>query len=151
MGIAEGLWRHTCWDLSLYYFQPSVPLQKGQESFMSTCVCSACLPGNKVQRRKSIVRRMDFCSLSKPIRGRVQDVLELNSGLRVMKEARVRDILRSGAHQTVVLGQSGIDFHSFGDEGGWRFWGRGKKWGLKTRESRETKRGNAAVRSRGVL
>lgn len=59
----------------------------------------------------------------------------------------MRDILRSGAHQTVVLGQSGIDFHSFGDEGGWRFGGgRGGKRSWRTRESRETERGNAESR-----
>lgn len=36
------------------------------------------------------------------------------------------DIQGSGPHQTVVLRQSGIDFHSFGDEGRWEG-GRGSR------------------------
>lgn len=63
----------------------------------------------------------------------------------------MRDILRSGAHQTVVLGQSGIDFHSFGDEGGWRFWGEGRELELEDkREQRDGQRQRGSSESWGL-
>lgn len=65
-----------------------------------------------------------------------------------MKKAPVWDILKQGAHQTEVLGRSGIDFHSFGNEGGWRFGGRAGKWSWKARQSRET--GEATRQSWGL-
>jgi len=34
------------------------------------------------------------------------------------ESSRVGDMEGSGPHHTVVLRQAGIDFHSFGDEGG---------------------------------
>lgn len=64
------------------------------------------------------------------------------------ERSRVGDILGSGPHQTVVLGQSGIDFHLFGDEGGlggWEVWGH-----VETERGRERER-DAALQSLRVL
>lgn len=57
----------------------------------------------------------------------------------------MRDILGSGPHQTVVLGQSGIDFHSFGDEGGWGGGGAGLG-----REREKKKRDGKTAESKGL-
>lgn len=84
-------------------------------------------------------RQTDSWSLSKLIREGIGTGVKYWATCN--ERSRVRDILGSGPHQTVVLGQSGIDFHSFGDEGGW-----GWRWGW-TREGeggRETERGSTA-------
>lgn len=84
-------------------------LFKGQESTMSMCVCGACAFG-------ACVRGRETPSLSKLIRRGIR--MEVKYWATCNERSRVGDILGSGPHQTVVLGQSGIDFHSFGDEGG---------------------------------
>lgn len=56
------------------------------------------------------------------------------------ERSRVGDIQGSGPHQTVILRQSGIDFHSFGDKGGQGGGGmQGEKRGGERRQCRSLK------------
>lgn len=67
-----------------------------------------------------------------------------------MKAAVQGDTEGSGQHQTVVLRQSGIDFHLFGDEGGW--WereGGGESCSKKRKRERERVKDRCSARVEG--
>lgn len=70
-----------------------------------------------------------------------------------MKAAVQGDTEGSGQHQTVVLRQSGIDFHLFGDEGGWweREGGGGSHVAKKERERGKESKTDAQQESKGLL
>lgn len=79
-------------------------------------VCLWCLCVSACVRERERERERETQSLSKLIRRGIR--IEVKYWATCNERSRVGDIQGSGPHQTVVLGQSGIDFHSFEDKGG---------------------------------
>lgn len=114
---------------------------------MSVCLWGLCVAA--CVRERAGERERATRSLSKLIRQGIR--MEVKYWATCNERSRVGDILGSGPHQTVVLGQSGIDFHLFGDEGGW-----GGVRGLgacrdRERESKRERERDAALQSLRVL